>query len=146
LERLLLLKLYGSMSWSRCRECGKYVLETIYEAEAENAIMGHRKCVGCGGARRNAVFVPLVGEKIPKDPALRAIWSKAEKALSESQHIVFAGFSLHPDDRSISDLLRQAYSPSQTSRITVVLRRRDPEVRRRYRAIYGDDRVETYDQ
>jgi hypothetical protein len=144
IKRLLLLKLYGSVSWCRCPRCGKYLLETINEAVAEDVHMGLGTCGGCGGTRLNAVFVPLVGQKSPNDLALRAIWARAEQVLSESRHIVFAGFSLHPNDQGIRELLRRVFSEGQTRRVTVVLRESDPpEVTERYRKIYGD-RVESY--
>jgi hypothetical protein len=143
LKKLLLLKLYGSVSWCRCRKCGKYVLERINESVAEAAHMGRGTCSGCGGTRHNAVFVPLAGEKSPNDDALRAIWAKAEQVLSQSLHIVFAGFSLQSDDRSIRELLRRAYSAGQTRKVTVVLRRSDPELLERYKAVYGG-LVESY--
>jgi hypothetical protein len=137
-EKLLLLKLYGSISWSRCEDCDKFLLERIHQHGGENAMMGRGKCPGCDGARRNAVFVPLVGQKSPTDTALQAIWAKAEQVLSESCQIVFAGFSLNPDDRSIRDLLGRALSAGYTSNVTVVLNRSHPEIIKRYREIYGD--------
>ncbi len=143
-NKLLLLKLYGSMSWSRCEVCGKYLLERIYERGAEDAIMGRGKCPGCEGTRRNAVFVPLVGEKTPNDIALQAIWKEAERVLSVSRDIVFAGFSLNPGDQSIKELLRRAFSAGHTSKVTIVLNRSHPEIIDRYREIYGD-RVESYE-
>jgi hypothetical protein len=143
-NKLLLLKLYGSMSWSRCEVCGKYLLERIYERGAEDAIMGRGKCPGCEGTRRNAVFVPLVGQKIPNGTALQAIWKEAERVLSESHEIVFAGFSLNPDDQSIRELLRRAFSAGHTSKVTVVLNRSHPGIIERYGEIYGD-RVKSYE-
>jgi len=142
-NKLLLLKLYGSMSWSRCEDCGKYCLETIYEHGAEDAIMGRGQCSGCGGKRRNAVFVPLVGQKSPNDTALKAIWGRAEQCLSQSREIVFAGFSLNPDDKSIRELLKRSDVARNTSKVTVVLSRSHPEIIQRYREIYAD-RVDSY--
>jgi len=143
-NRLLLLKLYGSMGWSRCENenCGKFLLETIYERGAEEAIIGRGKCPACQGIRRNAVFVPLIEQKIANDIALQAIWKKAEQVLSESHKIVFAGFSLNPDDKSIRELLRRVFSAAHTSKVTVVLNRSHPEIIERYREIYGN-RVES---
>ena len=143
-NKLLLLKLYGSMSWSRCEDCHKYLLERIYDHGAEDAIMGRGKCSGCGGKRRNAVFVPLVGEKIPNDIALKAIWERARQTLSHSREIVFAGFSLNPDDKSIRELLQRADSAGNTCSVTIVLNQSHPEIIERYRGIYGD-RVNSYD-
>ncbi len=143
-NRLLLLKLYGSTGWSRCENCAKFLLETIYERGAEDAIIGRGKCPVCDGTRRNAVFVPLVGQKIPNDAALQAIWKKAAQVLSESGKIVFAGFSLNPDDQSIRELLRRALSAGHTSKATVVLNGSHPEIIERYGEIYGD-RVESYE-
>lgn len=137
-NRLLLLKLYGSKGWSRCEDCGKYLLERIYEHGAEDAIIGRGKCNGCGGKRRNAVFVPLVGEKIPNDIALKAIWERAEQVLSQSRQIVFAGFSLNPDDQGIRELLKRAFSARNTYKVTVVLNKHHPQIIERYREIYGD--------
>ncbi len=143
-NKLLLLKLYGSMSWSRCEDCHKYLLERIYDHAAEDAIMGRGKCGSCAGKRRNAVFVPLVGEKIPADIALRAIWERAEQVLSQSCEIVFAGFSLNPQDKSIRELLKRALSAGNTSSVTVVLHGSNPQIIDRYRDIYGN-RVNSYD-
>ena len=144
LKKILLLKLYGSVSWSRCQKCGKYVFDTINEVVAEAAHTGRGKCSGCGGTRHNTVLVPLAGQKSPKDEALRVIWDRAERVLRQSLHIVFAGFSLHPDDRNIMELLRRASSDGQTRRVTVVLDHNDPGILERYSKIYGD-RVESYD-
>jgi len=143
-NRLLLLKLYGAMSWSGCEDCAKFLLETIYERGAEDAIIGRGKCPACEGTRRNAVFVPLVGRKIPNDTALQAIWKKAEQVLSESRQIVFAGFSLNPDDADIKQLLDRACSADNTSKVTIVLNGSHPEIVKRYRKIYRD-RVESYE-
>jgi len=143
-ERLLLLKLYGSLGWSQCESCGKYCLERIYEAEGANAIMGRGKCGACNATQRNAVFVPLVGDKKPTNLGLRAIWDRAEHVLSESSQIVFAGFSLDPNDRSIGGLLRRACSSGQPQKVTVVQRALNPAILERYKSIYGD-RVVPYD-
>jgi hypothetical protein len=145
-NKLLLLKLYGSVSWSRCDEaaCRKYLLDTIYENGARTAIAGRGKCPRCEGTRRNAVFVPLVGHKTPNDPALKAIWKEAERVLSESREIVFAGFSLSPDDKGIRNLLKRALAVGHTSKVTVVLHESQPETIERYRKIY-DDRVESHE-
>jgi hypothetical protein len=143
-NRLLLLKLYGSMGWSRCEDCAKYLLERIYERGAEDAIMGRGKCTGCAGTRRNAVFVPLAGEKNPSDAALKAIWEKAEEVLSHSRRIVFAGFSLNPGDDCIRELLRRAFSAGNTSSVAVVLKGSHSEIVDRYKEIYGD-RVAWYE-
>jgi hypothetical protein len=143
-NKLLLLKLYGSISWSHCEDCHKYLLERIYAHGAEDAIMGRGKCSGCGGKRRNAVFVPLVGDKSPNDFALKAIWERAEQTLSQSREIIFAGFSLNPVDKSIRELLKRAFSAGNTSIVTVVLNGRYPEIIERYRRIYGDH-VNSYD-
>ncbi|MGC1604753.1 MAG: SIR2 family protein [Candidatus Acidiferrum sp.] len=145
-NKLLLLKLYGSVSWSRCDEnaCRKYLLDAVYEHGARAAITGRGKCPSCEGTRRDAVFVPLVGQKSPNDTALKAIWKEAERVLSESREIIFAGFSLSPDDQNIRDLLKRALADGHTSKVTVVLHRRDPETIERYREIYGD-RMESYE-
>lgn len=145
-NRLLLLKLYGSVSWCHCQKCGKYLLDTINDSVAEHAYMGRGTCRGrnCGGTRHNAVFVPLAGKKTSDDLALGAIWDRTEQVLSDSRHIVFAGFSLHPNDVSIGELLKRAYSARRTEKVTVVLRHSDPEILDRYRKVYGA-RVESYD-
>src|SRR5260370_32229037 len=132
------------MSGCRCESCRKYLLETIYERGAEDAIIEKGKCTGCAGTRRSAVFVPLVGQKSANDTALRAIWKKAEEVLNESQQIVFAGFSLNPDDLTVRELLEPAFSAGHTSRITVVLNGNLPATSARYSRIYSD-RVELYE-
>src|SRR5260370_10950221 len=143
-NKLLLLKLYGSMSWSRCEVCGKYLLERIYERGAEDAIMGRGKCPGCEGTRRNAVFVPLVGAKTANDIALKAIWERAEQVLTQSREIIFAVFSLNPAHHTIRELLSRAFSAGKTSKVIVILNRSHPQIIARYREIYGD-RVEAYE-
>jgi len=143
-NKLLLLKLYGSIGWSRCRECGKYHLARIYQRGARDAVIGRGKCLGCGGTSRSAVFVPLaVGEKDPNDMALKAIWEEAEQVLRGSRKIVFAGFSLNPSDQKIRELLERASSAGQTFNVTVVLDGNHPEILARYREVYGE-RVELY--
>lgn len=143
-KALLLLKLYGSISWSHCGSCLKYLLETLHQNEGVNTMRAKGKCSGCGeDLRRNAVFVPLVGQKNPRDAALESIWAKAEQVLKQARRIVFSGFSLNPDDRCVWDLLTRSCYLGKTEKITVVLDKSNEEIVNRYRAIYGE-RVEFY--
>lgn len=61
--------------------------------------------------------------------------------MKQGRKIVFSGFSLSPDDRSIRELLARACSAGKTEKVTVVLENSNENILDRYREIYGD-RVE----
>jgi hypothetical protein len=144
-RRLLLLKLYGSISWSYCGSCNKYVLDSLHQNEGANTMRGKGKCSGCSeDLRRNAVFVPLVGQKNPTDAALQSIWGKADQVLSQARKIVFSGFSLNPTDQSVWALLTRACCIGKTEKVAVVMDKTNEEVVNRYKKIYGKG-IEIYD-
>src|SRR6266478_5440273 len=89
-------------------------------------------------------FRPPCRTENPQRHCASGYLEKAEQVLSESRQIVFAGFSLNPDDTDIKQLLDRACSADNTSKVTIVLNGSHPEIVKRYRKIYRD-RVESYE-
>lgn len=138
-DTLPVLKLHGSLGWSRCRGCQLYFLDPLYRAGAVDAWVGGTKACPnrhCSGETRDAVIVPPVSSKIYSDPAIKEIWKRAEAALGLATTITFAGFSLASTDEPIHRLLRRQSSVPQE--VIVVDPSMSDGARCRYQAVYGD--------
>lgn len=139
---LLLLKLHGSVSWSRCLNatCGRYMLSPVAAFAAPQAMdepyLHWAACPDCKGDPW-AVLVPPVKNKQYDDPALRQVWHRAEHLLRAAREIVFAGYSLPPTDSMIRSLLGSCRDPANLQKVFVV-DRNAPSVAGRFREIYGD--------
>ncbi len=142
---ILFLKLHGSISWSFCESCHKYVPDEMLQYATQNAITTYGKCESCKeNTKRRPVLVPPVEEKNYEDRAIQSIWRRARKVLRSAEEIIFAGFSLNPVDRGIRRLLSEAFHVSPTRKVSIV----DPhaaELALRYDEIYHGIQVETLD-
>ena len=84
-DKLLLLKLYGSVSWNACVKCDLCSLHPIYDHGAEDAITMRNPCTVCN--QRDSlriVAVPLVRGKGPENQhkVISEIWRRARVALA----------------------------------------------------------------
>ena len=135
---LVLLKLHGSVSWSFCSACGHYDLHETHLYGAEEAITGVGACRNCGKKGfREPVFVLPALQKDYSESCVAEIWSNAELLLREAREIIFAGFSLNPNDQRIRALLSKCHKVAKTQHVRII----DPFVTtiiNRYKKIYSD--------
>jgi hypothetical protein len=95
----------------------------------------YRKCALFASSK--ILTASIIRSGNPIDAALQSIRAKAERVLGQTRRIVFAGFSLNPDDQSVWDLLTRSCCLGKTEKVTVVSDRNTEEIVDRYRKIYG---------
>lgn len=132
-----LLKLHGSIGWTKCTSCGFHSLDSLFKFGAEAAMDGWGKCSSCDGTTREPVIVPPTFDKIYDEPAIRAIWNRAAKTLGSAERLVFIGFSLHPSDSKLRSFLRECAAAGHLKEVSII----DPcakDLLPRFRAVFGD--------
>jgi NAD-dependent SIR2 family protein deacetylase len=112
-DRVVLLKLHGSVGWSKCLSCGKYRLRTNYAFGAANTSQENipigESCPVCGGDPWPVLVAPA-RNKTYDDRLLVEIWDRAGQLLRRTRRLVFGGFSLQPVDLQVKTLLRSSVS------------------------------------
>ena len=98
-----MLKLHGSLNWTRCDSCGR-----IDVFQKSRAHLERRKgCTsGCRGYR-NPVIVPPVRDKERFLGSGNPIWKKALEELQEADKVVLIGYSVPEADAAARALLAQ---------------------------------------
>ena len=129
----IILKLHGSLNWMHCNQCGPVHI-------AESLIYGNsRNCPHCDSNKTSSILIPPV---IYKDsyyndqlfgPLVRESWSMAQEALSESNQIIFIGFSMS-EDAYAKELFKLSLSMNDNPdlKCIVINRTCDDELRDRY--------------
>ena len=129
----LILKLHGSLNWIHCNQCGPVHIE-------ESWVYGNsRNCPHCDSNKTSSILIPPV---IYKDsyyndqlfgPLVRESWSLAREALSETDQIIFIGFSM-TEDAYAKELFKLSLSMNNNLdlKCIVINRTCDDELRDRY--------------
>lgn len=114
-ERVLLLKLHGSVNWTDCRNCqcivpyevGEYLDATRNERvgaaqiqlRVSRALGTFRHCNGPEGSWSNVpVIVPPTWNKGEHHARIATIWRRAAQELAAARNIIVVGYSLPESD------------------------------------------------
>jgi hypothetical protein len=102
-----LLKLHGSLNWTRCAECGKVLTHELkYEtsaavgstitlpvrSELSKLSHCHKPAIG------DPVIVPPTWNKSDDQSALSSVWSQAAQEIQQAEYIFVIGYSLPNTD------------------------------------------------
>lgn len=120
-DAIKLLKLHGSLNWLYCPSCSSVTL-TQYEKGIMSLLEDRHqaKCDNCNTIRM-PIIVPPTFYKDMSNIFLSSVWNKAEKYLSQVDHIVFCGYSLPDADIHIKYLLKRIQTNRNGNlRITVL--------------------------
>lgn len=99
-----MLKLHGSLNWTRCDTCER--IDVTLESKAH--LERRKGCTsGCAGYR-NPVIVPPVRDKERFLGSANPIWRKALEELEEADKTVLIGYSVPETDAAARALLTQA--------------------------------------
>ncbi len=97
------LKLHGSLNWTRCDTCERIDVTLKSRAHLER----RKGCtIGCAGYR-NPVIVPPVRDKERFLGSANPIWRKAHEELEEADKTVLIGYSVPEADAAARALLTQ---------------------------------------
>ncbi|MBU5336275.1 SIR2 family protein [Intestinibacter bartlettii] len=108
-----LYKIHGSLNWLYCPICNSITI-TPYEGGVMRIIenIKQAKCLNCGELTV-PIIVPPTYFKNMSNVFLSTVWNKSERALRESDILVFCGYSFPEADMHIKYLLKRV----QTSRL-----------------------------
>ena len=108
-----LYKIHGSLNWLYCPICNSITI-TPYEGGVMRIIenIKQAKCLNCGELTV-PIIVPPTYFKNMSNVFLSTVWNKSERALRESDVLVFCGYSFPEADMHIKYLLKRV----QTSRL-----------------------------
>lgn len=142
-----LYKLHGSLNWLFCPYCKRF------EIDRYNKIMSHMLWEGvykCDCQNNyNFLIIPPTYFKDFKNPILKTIWSQCEKDLSQSEHIIFCGYSFPDADIHVKTLLLDALSNGTDRKITIINGVKELSVqeqeRKRFERVLGKINYTNYD-
>ena len=112
-DTVKLYKIHGSLNWLYCPICSSLTL-TPYEGGVMR-ILNNQKDATCLNCREYTVpiIVPPTYFKNMSNVFLSTVWNKSERALRESDLLIFCGYSFPEADMHIKYLLKRV----QTSRL-----------------------------
>ncbi|HEX9907044.1 MAG TPA: hypothetical protein VGB78_01065 [Thermoplasmata archaeon] len=116
-----MLKLHGSLNWTRCDTCERIDVTLKSRAHLER----RKGCrIGCAGYR-NPVIVPPVRDKERFLGSANPIWRKAHEELEEADKTVLIGYSVPEADAAARALLMQTLG-RENSNCELVIVNSDP--------------------
>jgi hypothetical protein len=102
------LKLHGSLNWSRCPKCGGFLLRRSASFLAYKiVIQGKINCPRCH-VIAEPVLIPPLRYKHIDDPNIRKIWDLSRDWLNKADTISIIGYSLPQSDEHVLKLLEHA--------------------------------------
>lgn len=152
-EYVSLLKLHGSLNWTRCPKCNQIGVLNLANWFAGRRYFGDApevrlpisvdlpRCGKCGGPTDapyapEPLIVPPTWNKTQHYSLIRNVWSAAARHLSEAEDIVVIGYSLPPTDYFFHYLYALGTaSPTRLQRFLIV--NPDPQIRNRFLAVLG---------
>jgi NAD-dependent SIR2 family protein deacetylase len=123
-----ILKLHGGVNWYLCERCQNLYINVEYMPSSLEELTGDDGGCHCG-AKLSGLLVAPSYLKDYQNAHLKSVWLNAQKALEQSDHWIFVGYSLPADDFHIRALLlralcaRRSQSRFRRTEITVVTRR-----------------------
>lgn len=138
-DAVLVLKPHGSLSWGHCQFCGTLMADLSQPFD----FAGSRHCPKCDNPALRFVLTPPVRNSRQWPWFLSALWNRAERAICESDCIVFVGYSLPPEDVHVRVSLLRALARRKTRTNTPlhieVVTQRDPQkvLQHRYMSMLG---------
>lgn len=152
----LLLKLHGSVNWLQCKnpDCSDYDRIRLPLSRKRHPLLNASldAFCECGTCKHRLSFfiVPPVSNKaiIHRNSFLHKLWLISREKLQYASRIVFIGYAFPSTDFYTEWLFRQIYFLAEgRPEITVVnpeIKKKNSEVSRRYKAIFGGYKFETF--
>lgn len=104
-----LLKIHGSIAWSRCSQDSCSSGECLLP-DKHCRPFNDTPCPMCGGNCSPVLIPPSMVKSFDEFPGLKRIWNAAFMALAEAKSIMFFGFSFPSSDALINEVLRAAFA------------------------------------
>jgi NAD-dependent SIR2 family protein deacetylase len=121
-----MLKLHGSLNWTRCDMCDRIDVSVESRAHLER----RKGCTsGCAGYR-DPVIVPPVRDKERFLGSANPLWRKAYEELEEADKAVLIGYSVPEADAAARALLTQALARENSDCDLVIVNSNPDAVRR----------------
>ena len=146
-----LYKIHGSLNWMYCPFCSSLTL-TPYEGGVMRILedIEGAKCLRCGEITV-PIIVPPTYFKDMSNVFLSNVWNESEKALRESNILIFCGYSFPEADIHIKYIIKRVQTSRKKPPLKIMVfnnheGKKDFSLRReeaRYKRFLGDDIVFT---
>lgn len=116
-----LYKIHGSLNWLYCPICNSITL-TPYEGGVMRIIehIKQAECLNCGELTV-PIIVPPTYFKNMSNVFLSTVWNKSEKALRDSDVLIFCGYSFPEADMHIKYLLKRVQTSRQKDNLKILV-------------------------
>ena len=146
-----LYKIHGSLNWLYCPFCSSLTL-TPYEGGVIRLLEDIKgaKCIRCGEITV-PIIVPPTYFKDMSNVFLSNVWNESEKALRESDILIFCGYSFPESDIHIKYIIKRVQTSRKKQPLKIMVfnnheGKKDFSLRReedRYKRFLGDDVIFT---
>jgi NAD-dependent SIR2 family protein deacetylase len=148
-----LLKIHGSLNWFYCPKCNE--LDITIGRKGATSLAEDQNRFLCVDPYCTSTYEPLLVTptmlKIYDNSFLQKLWDLSEKIISESDIIVFIGYSLPEADYHIRCLLTKAMTKDKSRDHRIVVIEKNPTgakekelisgVGNRYKLLFGEEKV-----
>lgn len=116
-----LYKIHGSLNWLYCPICNSITI-TPFEGGVMRIIenINQAKCLNCGQITV-PIIVPPTYFKNMSNVYLSTVWNKSEKAIRESDVLIFCGYSFPEADMHIKYLLKRVQTSRTKENLKVIV-------------------------
>ncbi len=120
-EKILILKLHGSLSWYVCKSCDGYVAASLTQLDAASQAKLYPVVAMCDvcAATAQQLIVPPISAKSADHPALLAIRQRTEDVFSEAPVVVVVGYSFSESDHYLARMIARAVRSKPNKMIVV---------------------------
>ncbi len=133
-ERVIVLKPFGSVSWTLCPSCGFAVDHARHVTD--RLLTSPPECERCKGIPEPLIVSPTMSEARRDDiPQLRETWKQAERALRSADSVCVCGYSGRGGDGFFDGLLKRTVGEARKLR-KLALVNPDEKARIRLRKIF----------
>src|SRR4029077_696991 len=131
-----LLKLHGSLNWTRCGLCGSLV-HYRYEKQVQYSTILFQ-CPRCDAndAYKQLMMIPPIQSKEYRDRDIGFLWVQADRMLKEIPRIVCIGYSFPSTDFDMQSLIRR-FRARQSKMPEIDFVSPDPEAGKRLKDLFG---------
>ncbi|HEV2120827.1 MAG TPA: hypothetical protein VGS11_12095 [Candidatus Bathyarchaeia archaeon] len=139
-----LLKLHGSLNWTKCGRCGVIVLYHLQKQVRYGAIRFHCPRCKAGDTFAQRLMIPPTQSKDYQDENISFLWYQADVMMKNISHIVCIGYSFPYTDFDMLSLMRR-FRARQPKAPEIDFVSPDQDARNRMKNIMSLEKISYFD-
>jgi len=130
-DTIYLLKLHGSLNWQLPDDPKSPDTDHRQPIKLKERLHGQR------GVPYFTIIPPVWNKAASKHPTFKTLWTNAERAIRNAEHIAIVGFSFSPTDLPVESLFRVALARRTSNLRTLVIANQSSSDRKRAREVFA---------